>query len=254
MKKYRLVIVILLILVILSVKVLFDTPRKGYSIEPRADKITELDNNSTSLIILGWLRVEGTDIDYPIVYKNLYSDNDNVDYLWSLSLASDLRDLRNRMVIYGHNLRNVSSKPILNDSSLVRFEQLMYFTDYNFAKENQFIQLTIDGKDELYKIYGAAFVSATMDSGEYTETKEETDKYIKDALQKSIYNYHTDVNADDKIISLITCTRFFGIQSDVSQFRIDARKVRENEKAINSRVTKSSNYGIIEKIIGGNNE
>ncbi len=253
MKKYRLVIVILLMLVILSAKLIFVTPKKEYKIEPRLDNITELANN-TSFIILGWIKVQGTDIDYPIIYKNIHSDSENVDYLWSLSLASDFRDEENRDVIYGHNLRNVSSKPILNDSSLVRFEQLMYFTDYKFAKENQYIQLTVDGKDELYKIYSAAFVSPDMDSGEVTESKEETDNYIKESIKQSIYNYHTDVNGDDDIISLITCTRFFGIDSDLTQFRVDARKIRENEKPVNSRVTKTSHYGIIEKKIGGNNE
>ena len=253
MKKNEIVIVIFLIVAILSISLLMKAPHKEYEIDSRVNNVKELKDN-TSLIMLGWIRVQGTDIDYPIIYKNIYTDSENVDYLWSLSMASDDRDEENRDVIYGHNLRNVSSNPILNDHSLVRFEQLMYFTNYKFAKENQFIQLTVDGKDELYKIFGAAFVSPTMDSGEITETKEETENYIKEALKSSIYDYHTQVNGEDDIISLITCTRFFGIQSDITQFRIDARKVRENEKAINSRVTKTSNYDIIEKIIGGNNE
>ena len=253
MKKYRFFIVVLLILFILSAKVFFDTPKKEYKVESRINNITEVDND-TSLIVLGWIKVQGTDIDYPIIYRKILSDNEGIDYLWSISLASDFRDEENRDVIYGHNLRNVSSKPILNDSSLVRFEQLMYFTDYKFAKENQYIQLTVDGKDELYKIYAVSFVSPLEDEGEATETKEETENYIKDAMERSLYDYHTDVNGDDDIISLITCTRFFGIDSYKTQFRVDARKVRENEKAINSRVTKTSNYDIIEEKIGGNNE
>ena len=257
MKKDRLIVVIVVlvaIISILSVRMVFDSPSKEeYKIDSRISKIEELDNNS-SLILIGWIKVQGTDIDYPIIYKNVYSDNDNVDYLWSVSLAYDLEENENRGVIYGHNLRNVSNTPILNDHSLVRFEQLMYFTDYKFAKDNQYVQITINGKDELYKIYSVSFVSPTSDPGELTTSKEETDKYIKDALNNSLYDYHTDVNSDDQIMSLMTCTRFFGISSDVTQFRVDIRKVRENEKAVNSRVTKTSNYDIIEETIGGNNE
>ncbi len=255
MKKNGLIILTaVFIIAILSIRILYKGNNgKEYMIDSRVDKIEEL-NNNTPMITLGWIKVEGTNIDYPIIYKNVHSDKENIDYLWSPSLTEELTNGENRLVIYGHNIKNVSSHPLYKKTNLVRFEELMYFVYYDFVKDNQFIQLTYNGEDHLYRVYAVQFTSASKDDGEMTYTKEETANYIKNVMEGSIYNFHVDVNQDDNIISLITCTRFFGLTSDMTQFKVDAREVRENEKAVNSRVTKTSNYGIIEEIIGGNDE
>ena len=59
-----------------------------------------------------------------------------------------------------------------------------------------------------------------------------------------IYNYDIDVNSKDKIISLITCTRYFGLYGK-TQFRVDARMVRENEKIVKYKIETNQNYDII---------
>jgi hypothetical protein len=213
----------------------------------------KLDADS-SFSTIGWLRIQGTNIDYPIIRS------DDVDaefpvqlesYVWSLNLDEHYH---NRIRISGHNIFNLSSQPKLSSNYFKRFEELMNFVYYDFAKENQFVQLTYDGEDHLYRVYSVSFLNPLRDSGDLTASKEETAEYIEKALKNSIYKYDIDVNSDDNIISLITCTRFFGISSDMTSFRIDAREVRKDEKRVNSRVTKNSNYDIIEEIIGGNDE
>ena len=60
-----------------------------------------------------------------------------------------------------------------------------------------------------------------------------------------MYNIDVDVNKDDKLLSLITCTRFYG--GNAYSFVVDARKVRDNEKNNISKVEINKNYKPIEE-------
>lgn len=206
------------------------------------DRLTQVDETTLGTQYpIGWIRVQGTDIDYPLVYESISIYESGTDYIWTTYVPEGEE---NRMVVYGHNLRNVSSNPLIADPEHTRFEQLMSFTDYDFAKENQYVQLTLNGENVLYKIYAVSFVTEEGDTGYYTENKEEAETYIKQAKENSLYDYDVDVNGDDKIISLVTCTRYFGIDGP-TQFRVDLRKVRDDEKITKSKVTTTDNYDII---------
>ena len=50
-----------------------------------------------------------------------------------------------------------------------------------------------------------------------------------------------DVNENDKLVSLKTCTRYFGL-NDRNAFIIDARKVRKNEEIVKYEVKTNENY------------
>lgn len=211
-----------------------------YEIEDRVEKVN--DSLLGTQVPIGWIRVQGTNIDYPLVYESnsIYETGD--DYIWTTYVPNG--EGENRMAIYGHNLRNVSSEPLIADPSQTRFEQLMSFTDYDFAKENQYVQITMDGKNELYKIYAVGFVTNEEDTGYYTENEQEVETYVKNAKENSLYDYDVDVTGTDRIISLITCTRFFGLDGP-TQFRVDIRKVRDDEKITKTKVTTTDKYDII---------
>ena len=78
----------------------------------------------------------------------------------------------------------------------------------------------------------------------YTENTEEVENYAAAAKENSLFDYDVDVLGTDKIVSLITCTRFFGLDGP-TQFRVDVRKVRDDEKITKSKVTTTDNYDII---------
>ena len=71
--------------------------------------------------------------------------------------------------------------------------------------------------------------------------KEETNK---DEEKNSLYDFDAEVDSSDHLISLITCTRYFGLNGK-TQFRIDAREVRKNEKIKKYSVYTNENYDII---------
>ena len=52
---------------------------------------------------------------------------------------------------------------------------------------------------------------------------------LRETKKNSLYDFDAEVDSSDHLISLITCTRYFGLNGK-TQFRIDAREVRKNEK------------------------
>ena len=80
--------------------------------------------------------------------------------------------------------------------------------------------------------------------------EERMEKYIKTTSIKSIFNFDIDVRKTDKIISLDTCTRMYGSPSTM-HFRVNGRLLRKGEVATPSKVTTSTKYEEIKKIMKG---
>lgn len=245
MKKSRLIVGIGIIIIVITCLVLYFISKKDinyidyYSIESRISKIK--DTKIADSPAIGWVRVQGTNIDTPMVIRtDEVEESVGYNYLW---LSEYYFENENRKVIYGHNIRNVSSYPEVGNTEHIKFEQLVSFAYYDFAKENLYIQFS-DGNDEaLYKIYAVTFNNLGDEYGQ-SYKKENLDNYIKEVKYNSIYNYDVDVTKDDELISLITCTRYFG-KYEKTQFKVDARRVRENEKINKYSVESNSNYDII---------
>lgn len=190
---------------------------------------------------IGWIQVQGTNIDYPVIRETTNAYTSGIDYLWRPNVY-ETGD--NREVIYGHNILNVSSNPLINGEGHTRFEPLMGFVYEDFAKENLYIQYTYQGKDHLYKIYAVSFVSVSEEEGYGISDQQMLQHYIREAKKNSLYDYDVDVSESDHLISLVTCTRYFGL-SGKTQFRVDAREVRKNENINQYSVYTNQNYDII---------
>ena len=138
-----------------------------------------------------------------------------------------------------------------------RFEELMAFVYYDFAKDNEYIQLTIDDKDYVYKIFATGFIDKTTAS--FFPIKSNVEKNdVKNLIEifksKSLYKYDIDVNANDVIISLSTCTRFYGANSD-TDFYVVGRLIRDDEKIDHYKVIKNKNYEkVLKKLKGDEND
>ena len=198
---------------------------------------------------IGWIKVQGTNIDFPIVY---YYDNDVEDPTHNIGWSfSDYKKQEEKMIIYSHNMKNVSSQPLINGKSHQRFEPLMGFIYNSFIDDNKYIQYTVNNKNYLYKIYGVSFQEKDkFDNYEGKVSRKYKEDYIKDVKEKSYFDMNVAVSKNDKLLTLVTCTRFFGADEDYS-FVIDAREVRKNEKVRNYKVVEKKNYNKIKKILKG---
>ena len=226
---------------------------KFYSIENRKEKIKESKKeDDEGHETIGWVRVQGTNIDYPVygVLNRLFSYPVNSDsYTWSLSYDSKYHDL---MMIYGHNILNLSSNPKMSDKNFNRMEELMRFLYYDFVKENKYIQLSMDGKNQLYKIFSVSFMKVNELNAYPTGGLDSNSRkdYLEKVNDNSIYNFDIDVSESDEILSVVTCTRFFDNKENYD-FIVTGRKVRENEKIENYKVYRNRNYEKIEEIMKG---
>lgn len=235
------IVIITIILVVIAI-IIF---KPYYKKCDRLEKISKYNSSNVHSKPLGWLRVQGTNIDFPIFYYNDIEDVSDPSYELGWSFENH-RKLTNRIVLLSHNMKNVSSKPLIASKDHARFEQLMSYIYYDFVKKNKYIEYSINGKNELFKIYAVYFMKE-----DYLEVqdinKAQLELYIKQSKKNSYFKFDVDVNKNDQLLTLSTCTRFFG-NSDYS-FVVDARKVRNMEAIRNYQVTEKENYQKIKKIL-----
>lgn len=260
LQKNILLIVLLVVLIIclflLMLFQMFVHFKDYYSIESRVSNISMMSNqNKENYRTVGWVRVQGTNLDLPVlsgIDDNTHFPVEMERYVWNVNNDGKFY---NKMNIMGHNIFNLSSQPKLTSDDFKRFEELMSFVYYDFAKDNKYIQLTIDGKNYLYKIFAVDFINAVdvdmFPTGNYS--KEDLQYQINLFQENNLYDYDVDVNADDQLISLITCTRFYGNDNYID-FVVSGRLVRENEKIDNYSVKKTHRYDEVEKILKGDDD
>ena len=230
-----------------------------YKIDSRVEELkNEKPIKDSGFKAIGWLKIQGTEIDLPIVYSENKGEDFPVElesFVWARrSFDKD----SNYYDITGHNIFNLSSTPKIKSDTFNRFEQLMAFVYYDFAKNNEYVQLTIDDEDYIYKIFAVSFINKGVTSffPNKSNVSESDIKRLLEVYEKnSLYKYDIDVNANDKIISLSTCTRFYGADGN-TEFYVVARLMREDEKINHYGVSKNKDYEKIEKILKGdeNNE
>ena len=238
---------IALVVIALAIYLIINN-REFYKVEPRDTNILKYKAENEAYVVDGWIRVQGTNIDYPVIYPDNNLDLTEItdDFVWVLESEEELLD---RTVILGHNIRNVSSNPLITNSEHTRFEQLLSFIYYDFAKSNQYIQYTRNGKDYLYQIFSISFIDENELALSGKMGKERFKKYINKAIDDSYFKYDLEVDENDKVITLITCTRFFG--DTKYRFKIDGKLLENDEKAKLKKVTIKNNYKKIENIMRG---
>ena len=114
------------------------------------------------------------------------------------------------------------------------------------------MQLTIDGKNYLYKIFAVNFMRAyelnAYPPGEFSESARSV--YMDTIMSTSIYDYDVKVDDDDKILSVVTCTKFFR-DGKSYDFIVTGRLVEEGEKVEQYSVHRNKNYEQIAEILKG---
>ena len=217
----------------------------NFKIENHKKEMTEFEKKD--VYVAGWLRVEGTNIDMPVLLPTYAEDklSEKDQYAWS---NAPIDKNSNHISILSHNIRNVSSNPIVGDSSMRQFEQLMAFIYPSFIEKNQFIDyMDLNYKGSLYRIYAVLLEKTDQYelSSKSNYTKKEQKEYIEYVKKHNIYNLDVDVNENDSLITLITCTRFY--KNTSYSFQVEARKLRKNEKKTIKKVMVSKNYKKIKK-------
>ena len=159
---------------------------------------------------VAWLRIPGTNVDYPVV------QTDNPDYylnhtfsgkssvvgtLFSLAGADYAAPGRN-IAIYGHHLRSSGEK---------MFTSLMRYKNPDFYEDNKTVMLDSLYRHSEYTIF--AVMNMKVGDWEPSRTTFSGDAafmaFVNRAKSESLYDTGVEVGADDHILTLITCDRSY---------------------------------------------
>ena len=155
----------------------------------------------------GWIKIDNTNINYPIVQgkdNSFYLDKDiNKNYLSSGSIFMNYLNHGfndENTVLFGHHMRNKTM-----------FAQLKKYKEKEFFYGDNDIVIEVENDKVLkYKVF-SAYVTDSKDN--YIKTnfddKDQYKEFLEDIKNKSQYKSDIDVNENDKIITLSTCSYEF---------------------------------------------
>lgn len=152
----------------------------------------------------GWIFVEGTDIDYPVLYDTgEYYLNHTYHGKYRFEGSIFYQDYNSRdfidfnTVLYGHNMLTGSM-----------FGQLHRFEDRDFFDANRIITIYTEQSRLTYRIFAAYTRDNTHIMAWYSfDTEDDRQRYIDEIYTYSGYfDMSIDVKPSDRIITLSTCT------------------------------------------------
>lgn len=154
---------------------------------------------------VAYLKVESTNINYPVVkssdneyYLNhSFNKNKNQEGWIFLDYRNNINNLDNNTIIYGHN----------------RLTGTMFGTLKNLLNKsyqestNHYIYLTTENNNYVFEVFSTYITSnesyylktTFKDDNEYLE-------FLNTLKSRSTYNFNIELNSDDKIITLSTCS------------------------------------------------
>lgn len=159
--------------------------------------------------VTGWLKVNNTSVDYPVVQAkdndyylnhNFYNDNDKNGWIF-MDYRNSKNELDSNTIIYGHNMYY----------SDVMFGTLANATkkDWYMNPENQIISYDTLYDSNKYQIFSIYITPKTKDYLKtYFANDDEFNTFISLIKGRSIYDFGVNVEYSDKIITLSTCTDY----------------------------------------------
>lgn len=191
--------------------------------------------------LIGWLTIDNTNIDSPVMHKpsdrdngdaqdfylkrNFYKNDDKygTPYLNKNNAGATL-DLNN--TIYGHNM--------MDGLSFAQLEK--YYTIEGF-KESPIIKYSTLYEDYYFKVY-AAFITNGYPSGDngylfnynmaHFPSAENFEKFIQAIDERKLYDTGVDITKEDKLITLSTCSYEIK-KTDMGRLAVIGRLVRPGE-------------------------
>lgn len=215
-KKYNVTLVLLIVLLLFVIGALacwyLDYAHGDISYEAAKENYTDEDTVDLEALqaknpdIRAWIRIDGTNIDYPVLWsgndndylRHTYSGDYNVlgsIFIWQKN-HPDFSD-RNTLV-FGHNTWNGQM-----------FGQLRKYKKQSFFEEHPTITIYTPSTKLKYKIV-AAYLTTT-DSNIYTASFEDEQQYadwLNDKLQRSVIDTKAEkASGTEQTIVLSTCAK-----------------------------------------------
>ena len=160
--------------------------------------------------IWGWLRIEGTRLNYPVMqtpnepnyylYRDFYKNSNKNGCLYARE-DCDINGPSDNITIYGHHSKATG----------VMFNTLNGYTQKSFWEAHPYIQFDTLTEHHTYEIVAVFKTSANLGEGfAYHEfvnaaSEEEFNKFVKTCKELSFYDTGVTAQYGDKLITLSTC-------------------------------------------------
>ena len=155
----------------------------------------------------GWIRVEGTDIDYPVMHRgdnsfylehNFYGDYDRNGSLFIDRYCSIFPQSEN-IIIYGHNVNGAPS-----------FGQIKFYKDKGFYELHPNIYFDTIYEKGTYQVVAAFITSVEKKGFKYYlfygyDNEEQFNEFAEYVKKKATYDTGVSMEFGDKFITLSTC-------------------------------------------------
>lgn len=215
-----------------------DPPKKEAAKTPRDDEIPTVLPEYEELYtqnpdMFGWIYIEGTKIDYPV----MYTPEEPEYYLRRAFDGSSTQSGTpfidgacapdgDFYLIYGHHIKNGSM-----------FGSLTKYADKTWRDEHRVICFDTLYERREYEVVAAFYADASLDEGDgflyykYTDLSDRDvfDEYVRQVSEVSIYKEAVDAEYGDELIALSTCSYHTGDgRFVVVAKRISRQSVPEN--------------------------
>lgn len=193
----------------------------GENTGPDLLKLTSINSD-----IKGWIKINNTPIDYPVLYSEYYLYHDyKKNYTRYGSIFLDnvciLEKKPKNILLHGHHMNNGSM-----------FAKICNYRNLDFYKENPIFTFDSIYEKGTFKVISAFITNTNPEHGEIfhylqPDFKDKSNflNYVHKVRLRSNINCPVDIKDDDQLITLSTCSY------EMPDFRtvVVARKVRNNE-------------------------
>lgn len=193
----------------------------GYELVSRIQKIRK-----KSEYVIGWITME--ELDEPVAQKDnsFFLNHDatgkrNGNGALFMDEGTSLLTRPYTILVYGHNMK-----------SGAMFGNLRKYEEFSYCYQHRVFQFDTLYEEGQYAIFAVETISLTPGKGKYVNlidlesTDRETRRNALQALENhSLHNAMLDVNEEDQILLLVTCTG-----DDDERLIVAARRLRDGER------------------------
>ena len=179
---------------------------------------------------VGWIKVEGTIINYPFVQSkdNSYYLRRSYDKTYNtggwifLDYRNKIDNLGRNTIIYGHDRK---------DDSMFGSLSNIYTKEWQKDTNNHIIKISTPTENTMWQIFSIYHLPATSD---YIKTnfKDDNDfqNFINMISKRTMFNFGTTATVNDKILTLSTCYGSAGKERTVVHAKLIKREIKNTSE------------------------
>ena len=179
---------------------------------------------------VGWIKVEGTIINYPFVQskdnnyylRRSYDKTYNTGGWIFLDYRNKINNLGKNNIIYGHDRK---------DDSMFGSLSNVYTKEWQNNKNNHIIKISTPTENTMWQIFSIYHLPATSD---YIKTDFKSDEdfqnFINLISNRTMFNFGTKATVNDKILTLSTCYGSAGKERTVVHAKLIKRETKNTSQ------------------------